>query len=183
MTKNNPNTISEIWKEIPGFPGYEVSNRGRVRSFWRRGKAGRGQFHLANIPQKIVQPGYRSGYLFIKLFKEGNRFIYSIHRLVLLVFTGSCPPGMESCHNDGIRTNNFFENLRWDTPANNDRDIKKHGTRKGIKNHRARLNNVQVIQIREMASQGHFQREIAKKFSVHQGTISRIVLHKNWNHI
>ena len=50
-----------------------------------------------------------------------------IHRLVLEAFVGPCPEGMETCHNNGVRTDNRLENLRWDTSSANNDDIVKHG--------------------------------------------------------
>jgi len=35
---------------------------------------------------------------------------------------------MEGCHNDGDRSNNCVENLRWDTRLGNCQDIIAHGT-------------------------------------------------------
>lgn len=32
----------EHWKDIAGFEGYQVSDQGRVRSFWQRPIRGRG---------------------------------------------------------------------------------------------------------------------------------------------
>lgn len=34
-------TEIELWRHIEGFLGYEVSNLGRVRSFWRKSGSGR----------------------------------------------------------------------------------------------------------------------------------------------
>ena len=34
----------------------------------------------------------------------------SVGRLVLEVFVGPCPPGMEACHNDGDPHNNWLDN-------------------------------------------------------------------------
>lgn len=50
-----------------------------------------------------------------------------VHRAVLLAFVGSCPEGMEGCHNDGDMYNNVLSNLRWDTPKNNRADVIRHG--------------------------------------------------------
>lgn len=174
-------TKPEIWKPIPNFPGYEISNRGRVRSFWKRGQ---GTWNKIDIPQRIRQPSIEGrGYLQISLWKNGKNYCRLVHRLVLFAFIGPRPSGMEACHYDGIRTNNFLENLRWDTPANNGADTKRHGSQKGIKNPGAKLNDGQIIQIRELVTQGYPQREIAKMFGITQANISRIITGKAWRHI
>jgi hypothetical protein len=106
----NPNV--EQWKAVPGFPGYEVSDHGRVRS------------------PKILKPqiGNDYGHLKIILRRDGRSFKYWLHRLVLLVFKGPCPSGMECCHDDGKPANCRYDNLRWDTPQNNSLDKFLHGT-------------------------------------------------------
>jgi hypothetical protein len=42
-----------------------------------------------------------------------------IHRLVLLVFIGECPEGMECDHIDRNKANNHIDNLRWVTKYEN----------------------------------------------------------------
>ena len=112
----NPN--QEQWKEIPGFPGYEVSDHGRVRSF----KAYKGFTILR------PQIGNDYGHLKIGMSINGTVTQKWVHRLVLENFEGPCPPGMESCHWDGKPANCRFDNLRWDTPQNNMLDKVRHGT-------------------------------------------------------
>jgi hypothetical protein len=41
---------------------------------------------------------------------------------------------MQCCHTNGKASDNRLENLRWDTPANNVADRKKHGTYQWGKN-------------------------------------------------
>ncbi len=187
MIENNTNTISEIWKAIPDFLAYQVSNYGRVMSFWRRSFDGfgrGGKIVLENEPQKILQSAPdRGGYLRVCLVRDNKRYSFRIHRLVLTVFIGPCPPGYEACHTDGKRNNNFLENLRWDMPANNDADTKRHGLLKGMNSCRAKLANSQIIQIRELATIGHSRSKIGTMFGVNQSTISRIVLRQRWGHI
>ncbi|AEK09646.1 HNH endonuclease [Mycobacterium phage Mozy] len=51
-----------------------------------------------------------------------------VHVLVLEAFVGPRPEGMNACHNNGIPNDNRVENLRWDTPSENNRDLIRHGT-------------------------------------------------------
>lgn len=183
-------TPEEIWKAIPGFPAYEVSDQGRVRYFWKRVPLGRGRgskMVLSNTPRGVLKPSFVNGYPHITLRREGIVYGALIHRLVLLVFRGPCPKGMESCHNDGTRDNNCLDNLRWDTLKNNQLDRRKHGTNHvnvGEKSHKAKLTDAKVIKIREMFAQGDYlYTDIAKVFSVNPETIRRVVLRKNWTHI
>lgn len=182
--------INEIWKAIPGFEGYDVSDQGRVRSYWRRAGLGKGNGStsiLEGQPQKIFKANPNSdGYPTVGLSKNGEIHTCLVHHLVLETFIGPCPPGFQACHWDGIRINNFLENLRWDTSSNNHSDQKRHGTMpivKGTANPQSKLTEDQVFEIRSLYAQGFLQTNIAKIFGVHKGTVNDIVLHKTWTHI
>jgi hypothetical protein len=106
----------EIWKPIPGFPSYEVSNHGRVQSFKKKRPT-------------ILKPGLDNGrYLGVLLSTAGGkpRFM-RVHQLVMLTFIGPYPKGMEVCHNDNNGKNNHLSNLRYDTHKENARDHLTNG--------------------------------------------------------
>ena len=107
--------MTETWLPIPGFPGYEVSNTGRLKSFKTSG-----------WPRRLKGSPGNSGHLSISLVNNGVRLSTSIHQLVMLAFVGPCPEGMEVCHNAGNPANNNLENLRYDTHAENCRDTTEH---------------------------------------------------------
>ena len=101
MADKHLNNSPEIWKAIPGFPAYEISTHGNVRSFWKRGwnqHIGRGsKCIIANKPQKVLAPGVgRSGYLIVVLMEKSVRRTLYIHKLVLETFVGPCPPSMQA---------------------------------------------------------------------------------------
>jgi hypothetical protein len=172
----------EVWKAIPDFPGYEVSDQGRVRSYWTH--PANGPSHLSDNPQKILKQRTHTGRWIIQLVKDGHKHCQRVHRLVLAAFIGPCPVSMECCHNDGNGFNNILTNLRWDTRRNNHKDKIKHGTHpEGEKNNLAKLSGNQVIEIRSLAEQGIFHKDIAERFGVARPTISKIVGRKRWTHI
>ena len=114
----------ETWKPVVGYEGiYEVSDRGRVRSLDRVNPAGH------RLRGKMLKLRHHPrGYMQTTLTRDGICQTKKIHRLVLEAFVGPCPPGMESCHRNGVRDDNRVSNLRWDTPLANAADRIAHGT-------------------------------------------------------
>ena len=116
---------SEVWKVIPEFPRYEVSNKGRVRS--NCCKNGRKVRYVL----KALERG--NGYLYVHLCildPETGRVKVKhmdIHRLVALTFIGECPPGKVCDHKSGDRWDNRLENLRYASPSEN--QANKHNER------------------------------------------------------
>ena len=116
-----------IWKPVPGFHGYEVSDAGEVRS-WKRG----GHVPLSSPKHGgwwlIRRPSFHGGgYPLVTLRRDGRTFIRYVHGLVLLAFKGPAPDGMECLHRDGDPKNNALANLRWGTAKENAADRDNHG--------------------------------------------------------
>jgi len=101
-----------IWKTIPGYPAYEVSEYGEVR---------RGSYNLT--PERRVGDGRKR----FCLSQNGVRRWYQVAQLVAMAFIGPKPfPRAEVCHYDGFEHNNHFTNLRWDTRLGNVADDARH---------------------------------------------------------
>ena len=178
MTKIN----KEIWKQIPGFRDYEVSNFGNVRS-WK-------SENRYNNKPKIKEPSIRKPYFCswnrprITLLKDKKYHARTIHRLVLLAFVGPCPKGMECCHYDGDPTNNHLSNLRWDTHKANRADSKRYGKHgMGTQSVNAKLTEPKAKRIRQFFECGFNYDELADTFKVSPSTIARIVTGKSWRHV
>ena len=108
--------MKEIGKET-GYPFYQVSNLGRVRSLNRKIKHFRGS--LRNWKGRILKPTkYTNGYYAVCFGFNGKRD--SVHRLVAKAFIPN--PKDKPCvnHRDGNRTNNIVSNLAWVTYAENE---------------------------------------------------------------
>lgn len=99
------NNQNEIWKPIDGFPDYEVSDLGRVRS-------------LKNGKVRILRPGVNStGYYKVVLCVDGVPKNKKVHRLVSEAFLGAS--NLHIDHIDMVKTNNCLTNLRYCTNREN----------------------------------------------------------------
>jgi hypothetical protein len=147
-------TSVEIWKPVPGYPGYEASNLGEVKS---RGRT---------VDFSMSRDGYP---------KVGRTYV---HTFVMLAFRGKPPEGYECAHYDGNKLNNTLANLRYATRLENSADTLRHGKRpRGERNGRAKLTEADVIAIRSMRGMG---KTIAIKFNVSAAVISAIKHRKAW---
>lgn len=171
-----------IWKPIPDFLGYEISQCGQVRSFHENCDSRR--WHLSSTPMRILQPRIDSkGYRCISLRRNGKTYQRRISNLVALTFIGPKPHGVEVCHNDGDASNDHLDNLRYDTHKANIEDALKHGTmkRSGEHNPHAKFTNAQAKSIRlEYASSNTTQEKLAGKYGVNRATIGGIVTGKRY---
>src|SRR4051794_9102051 len=101
-----------IWKQIPAYPRYEVSNIGKVR---------RVATSKRTRPYQTLNAWHDpDGYLQVSLYQDGRRYTRLVHHLVL--FAHVCPrPSLDHCcdHINAVRDDNRVENLRWVTTAEN----------------------------------------------------------------
>lgn len=186
-------TLAEEWRAVVGFPDYEVSDLGRVKSRARvivRG--GR----LARVTEKVLA-GYlkRSAYgrpvaMIVTLKRDGKCHYERVHRLVLEAFVGPCPDGLEGCHGDGTPSNNRLGNLRWGTPDDNRRDMVRHGTRHPVPHYRgeestvSKLTDDQVRRIRAVKAWPFgLQARIAREIGISATHLWRIRTGQGWEHV
>lgn len=110
----------EIWKDIKGYEGlYQVSNLGRVKrlSGLVRNRYGNGTAkHKGRILKDYINT---QGYHCIKLYRDGKRKYFSVHRLVYMAFKCDIPEGMQVNHISEDKNNNALNNLNLMTPKEN----------------------------------------------------------------
>ena len=162
---------SEIWKPIPGFDGYEVSDQGRVRSFHKRdrGDVAGPVWIISDEPQRILSPGScKRGYQTVGLRMDGKTHPRKIHALVMLAFIGEIPHGLEVCHNDGDPRNNRLSNLRYDTSSANAADMVRHERGSRL------FSNETIRRIRELRATGYSILKLCRKFNASRDAIGNM---------
>lgn len=114
----------ECWKDIEGFPGYQISDHGRVRSFHNNRYGIRGLFH-------VLKPGLSGdGYYTVSLYKDKKAYTQYIHALLSDAFIGKREKNMTVNHKDGDKTNNDLSNLEIVTYSGNLRHAYENGLNK-----------------------------------------------------
>lgn len=126
----------EIWKDIDGCPGYQVSNTGKVKSLERKVKDKNGS--IRTIKERIIKPGKNTGgYLIVVLRKEGKNKTMKVHRLVAKAFIQNDSLFKNDInHLDEDKTNNNVNNLEWCTREYNI-NYGTHNERMAVSNSKA----------------------------------------------
>lgn len=94
-----------IWKDIEGYEGkYQVSNIGEVRAF---------NYNHTGKVKKLRQWANKGGYKRVKLYKNGKRKFYLVHRLVAEAFIPNPNGLLEVNHKNEIKDDNRASNLEW----------------------------------------------------------------------
>jgi hypothetical protein len=163
----------EIWKDIPGYEGYQASTLGRIRSYYTNG--GRIRYIDYNKEPRILKPSISRGYENIKI--KGK--LVKVHRLVLSSFTPNEKNKPTVDHIDRVRTNNKLCNLRW--ASHSEQSINNYF--KGESNGNSKLKDSDIEKIFELRGKNMTQEYISSIIGCHPGTISRILLRKDWKHI
>lgn len=170
--------MNEIWKPVPNWPDYLVSNLGNAKK--TNGKI-------------LKQTCNGNGYLRVSLIEgvgtgNGKKFPLAksrkrtakIYELVMEAFVGPKPEGHNINHKNGNKSDNTLENLEYVTYSQNTR----HAIETGLINPRAKsnvkLDEGKVKLIRKMLADKKSHGEIAKEFNVSRPTITNIALNKVW---
>lgn len=149
MTAVNPKYVNfpwpedENWRDVPSCAGYQVSDKGRIRTL------------LRSYPRLLTPEVDKDGYQRVSVSADGARVHKVVHRLVAEAFIGPQPEGMPMCcHRDNDRSNNVPGNLRWDTQKGNIADKKIHGTHQAREKHpRATISQATADEVRRLLNQ------------------------------
>lgn len=87
---------SEIWRDIPGYRDFQISNHGRVRNVFSH---------------NILGCGLHNGRIRVNLYQRGQVNLIHVHRLVAEAFLPDFDKRKTVLHKDRDRTNNHYTNL------------------------------------------------------------------------
>lgn len=109
--------MEEEWKHIAGFPDYQVSCFGQVRS-------------LRTNPPKILKQNSseKTPYLNLTLCKDKKRYNKRVHCLVAGAFLPNLDNKKDVDHIDRNKHNNTVNNLRWVSRSENMKNTSRHDT-------------------------------------------------------
>lgn len=162
----------EAWRRVAGFPGYEVSSTGRIRSL-RRSNA-----------RLMVPEIDKDGALRVALRRDGAYVHCVLARLVCEAFNGPVQDGMYCCHRDNDPTNNYPSNLRWDTQKANMADKIVHGTRQqGSRHPNALIDEAVASRIKAMLAEGVSGLDVSAACDVSKHIVYDISRGRTWGHV
>ena len=182
-------TQVEEFRPIAGFPGYEVSNLGRVRSFWFKQGIGVGcgtRRRIGANPAILKTWSDSGGYAMVTIYAPGiPRMIprkVKVAHLVLETFVSTMPDGMLCKHGPKGQNCDFLDNLCWGTAKENMADRVRDGTdERGEKHHFAKLTNEQAREIKFVRlPRGETTKEIAAEFGVSYQSVGDIRAGRTW---
>ena len=111
-----------MWKQIPDFPNYSISDTGEVKN---------------NQRNQLLSIAYNQrGYAIVQLWKNGKGYMKRVHRLVLEAFNPiQNSKDYEVNHKDCNIKNNNLNNLEWCTSQENIhyRDKLEHTRKRKVK--------------------------------------------------
>ena len=160
----------EKWKDIEGYPVYQVSNLGRIRSRMKR--SARGEL-LPKGEWFYLKPALTStGYPVVDLYyAKGKKKHRMIHVLVAQAFIKNHFNKRYVNHKDGNKQNPKLDNLEWCTHKEN----MHHAMQVlGIQFNPPRSRDLPDKTVKDIFNAKGLHKEIAAKFGVDRSTVCRI---------
>lgn len=196
--------MQEEWREIKDWPGYWVSNLGRVASrFENRGNflpqtdvdrlLKQFKWDRSKFPKYDGQIGGCTKYYTVCLVRNDEagkvKKTKSVHRLVAQAFIPNLENKQTVNHKDGNGLNNHVDNLEWATRSEQVQHMLDTGTFK-VKRPGTALRGADVGTAKMTEDDVKFIRssnlsniKLGKMFNMHHSSISDIKNRKSWKHI
>lgn len=158
--------MKEEWRVIKGFPLYQISNMGRVKT----------------EKQLLKTSKNNHGYCRVSLYNAGVMKSCRVHRLVLSAFVGESDLAVN--HKNAIKTDNRLINLEYCTNKHNSLHAKEMGLIASGVNHPSRkLTAKEYESIRAeyivKSQRKSNAKELAKKYRVSTFTIRKVARSAN----
>ena len=146
--------MEEVWKDIDGWTGYQVSNQGRFKSF-KKSSNGR-----------LLKPYLNKyGYLVVHLRDKDTNKVLQCYRIVLSTFEPiSNSDTMEVNHKNENKQDNRLSNLEWVTHLEN--------VRYGTGHKRSAISKSKKIMCVELNTVFNSVREASETMKVNYGNLS-----------
>lgn len=184
---NNQQLSFEIWKWIPKYEGrFEVSNRGRVRSWIKC--IGSNLFNrkiYLSTPVIKKQVKHPRGYFTANIgnFSLGDHKYIRVHSVVALVFVPNPKNLQEPNHLNGVKDCNEWWNLEWESHIGNIHHAFETGLVGlclGENQSQTKLKNAEVLSIFNSNEKTKFLSEL---YNVSYHTILDIKRGRTWAHL
>ncbi len=175
-TRANAQSQTIEYRDIPGWPGYRISDSGNVQT--RRTFGGK----LRTEWKPKATSRSHDGYLCVTLHRSGKCRFFRVHDLVLLSFVGPSQAGQMGLHRNANRTDNRIGNLYWGTAQDNADDRNRDGhTARRERNGRARITAEIATHIRHVrATEGSSYARLGLRFGISNRQVARICDGLNW---
>ncbi len=177
---------TEIWKDVDGYDGvYQVSTLGRFKSVDRivKCKNGAKKLYRGRMMKAVVA---NMGYYCLNMSKNGNVKSCHLHRLVAEAFISNPENKRTVNHIDGNKLNNCVANLEWATDSENNQHAVDNNLRNikvGEAVSKAKLTELDVLEIRRLKHSGMSGPAIAELFPVGVTAIYSVINKLNWTHV
>ena len=168
----------EQWSDVVGYEGrYQVSNFGRVKSFW-------------NARETIRKNGKNyKGYSVVKLNKNNQGGSVLVHVLVARAFLPKPEDKSEINHHIADKENNCVFNLQWMTHIENMHHASKMGLLKnkdGLKAPHAKLKKDDVLYIRKHFIKGNNEfgaHALSRKFNITPSSVLDVINYRTYKDV
>lgn len=168
---------NEIWKAVPGYEAYEVSNLGNIR-----------RWNLARTKSREIIPTTYSNapYKMFSVSKKGKPTKVYLHRVLATLFVPNNNPKeyTDVCFKDGLCTNTEVSNLYWSNQKERMGRRKAEGKYDDNGCGNAKLDRLAVATIRWMRHhKAMTYKELAEYYGVHPWTIYACVNGITWKNV
>jgi hypothetical protein len=153
---------------------YTVTKDGRVFSNYFKNRS---TLKKLKVPRELKPATHKNGYKRVGI--AGS--LYSIHRIMAVVFLGLPEKFMVAGHINDIKSDNRVENLKWMSMSENSKNAilnNKFGI--GSENGNSKLTQQDITSIWQLRNKKTPVAEIAKKFNVSQSTVFYILSGKTY---